>query len=372
MYNFAKILTKKYLVDLLAINEGRVREQHVNELRKVFNEVIVHPFHPLRFKINTLRGLFCNDSLQVFYHHFGKVQRWVIKHYKQYDLLFCFHVRMAKYLENIVERPKVIDLIDATSINYQEAQRFSKGLWRYIYSIENKRLLTYELKMLGKFDLAFITSRYDKAFLEKNAGRIFEHLVVVPNGVREELFARPMTGEEEDWVVFLGRMSYAPNIDAVLYFTHKVFPLIRKEKPVKFLIVGTDPAKEVLKLQKIKDIEVTGFVEDPYEYLLKAKVVVAPIRFSAGIQNKILEAMALRKAVVTTSKGARGILGEDGKHFLVADDPQGMAEKVLLLLQDQGIRKELGDNAYGLIKNVYRWDIISEKLLFQLEQILKA
>jgi glycosyltransferase involved in cell wall biosynthesis len=166
-------------------------------------------------------------------------------------------------------------------------------------------------------------------------------------------------------------MNYAPNVDAVSYFVTKVFPHIHAQLPnIRFVIVGTSPAKEVLKLARVPSVFVTGYVEDPYEYLEKAKVVVAPLRFSAGIQNKILEAMALRKAVVTTTKGARGIGGKDGEHFLVADEPEDMAGKILKLLGNQNLRKEIGENARKLVETTYRWDIIGQKLLAEIDQVL--
>ena len=194
---------------------------------------------------------------------------------------------------------------------------------------------------------------------------------MLPNGVKEELFARKFEGKEENWLVFLGKMNYAPNVDAVVYFAEKIFPLVKRKADVKFLIVGTSPAKEVLDLRRIEGVEVTGFVEDPYEYLEKAKVVVVPLRFSAGIQNKVLEAMALRKAVVTTSKAARGIEGEDGKHFVVADTEEEMAEKILELLADDSKRREIGQNARELVEKKYRWDIVGQKLLKEIEEVLK-
>jgi len=163
-----------------------------------------------------------------------------------------------------------------------------------------------------------------------------------------------------------------PNIDAVTYFANEIFPLIIKNQHnLKFIIVGLNPTREVLKLGKRKNIEVTGFVDDPYEYLEKAKIVIAPLRFSAGIQNKILEAMALGKTVITTSKGARGISGEDGKHFVVADDEKEMSEKILALINDELKRKEIGNDARELIKRKYRWDIISKNLYKEIDEVLE-
>ena len=177
--------------------------------------------------------------------------------------------------------------------------------------------------------------------------------------------------EEKNWIVFLGKMNYYPNEDSVVYFARQVFPLLRsKLKNVKFIIVGAYPTRRVQALSKIPGVEVTGFVDDPYEYLGRAKVVVAPIRLGAGIQNKILEAMALRKPVVTTSKGARGIAGgADGKHFVVADDPEKMAEKILELLNDPERRREIGQNARALIEERYTWDVIGAELLAEIEKV---
>jgi sugar transferase (PEP-CTERM/EpsH1 system associated) len=372
IYNIGKILAQRYRVDLLSINEQPVTDEHLRELEKVFDKVIIYSFHPIRFKINALKRLLSRNSLQIYYYHFGKVQKWVDKHYSDYDLIFCFHIRMTRYLRKITDKPKVIDFIDATSINYREAQKRARGMWKFIYPIENRRALAYELKMLREFDKVFITSPYDKAYLDENFGRSNDNLVVIPNGVKEELFTRNnrFEREEENWLVFLGKVNYAPNVDAVIYFAKEIFPLVREKVDIKFLIVGTSPTKEVLKLREIKGVEVTGFVEDPYDFLERAKLVVAPLRFSAGIQFKVLEAMALRKALVATPKAVRGIEGEDGKHFIVSESPEGMAAKILELLGDEAKRKRIGENARQLVEQKYRWTIIGEKLLKEVDRAL--
>ncbi|MBU4349327.1 glycosyltransferase family 4 protein, partial [bacterium] len=263
------------------------------------------------------------------------------------------------------------DFIDATSINYQEAQRNSTGMWKFIYPIENKRTLSYELKMLKEFDKVFITSPFDKQYLVDNSQNVIDNLIIIPNGVKEELLTRKNNFKEEKWIVFLGKMNYSPNVDAVIYFANRIFPLIIKiEDDLKFIIVGSNPTKEILKLGRRKNIKVTGFVEDPYEYLEKAKIVVAPLRFGAGTQYKILEAMALGKVVVTTSKGARGISGEDGKHFIIVDNEKETSKKILDLIDDKLKRDRIGNNAKKLINSKYRWDIIGEKLYKEVDKVL--
>ena len=371
IYNVGKILAEKYQVDLLAINEGKIAIGDIEETEKIFNKVVPFSFNPIWFKLNTLKGLFSKNSLQIYYHYFKKVQEWINQHYTEYDLIFCVHIRMTKYLEKIKNITKVIDFIDATSINYQEAQKNSAGLWRFIYPIENKRTLSYELKMLKEFDKVFITSPFDKQYLVDNSQNVIDNLIIIPNGVKEELLTRKNNFKEEKWIVFLGKMNYSPNVDSVIYFANKIFPLIIKiEDDLKFIIVGSNPTKEVLKLGRRKNIEVTGFMDDPYEYLEKAKIIVAPLRFGAGTQYKILEAMALGKVVVTTSKGARGISGEDGKHFIIVDNEKEMAKKILDLIHDKLKRDRIGNNAKKLINSKYRWDIIGEKLYKEVDKVL--
>jgi sugar transferase (PEP-CTERM/EpsH1 system associated) len=371
IYNIGKILAKKYQADLLAINEGKIAIEHIKEMENIFNKVIPYSFNPIWFKLNTLKGLFSKNSLQIYYHYFKKVQEWINQHYTEYDLIFCVHIRMTKYLRKITNIPKVIDFIDATSINYQEAQKNSAGLWRFIYPVENKRTLSYELKMLKEFDKVFITSPFDKQYLVDNSQNVIDNLIIIPNGVKEELLTRKNNFKEEKWIVFLGKMNYSPNVDAVIYFANEIFPLIIKNRnDVRFIIVGSNPTKEILKLGRRKNIKVTGFVEDPYEYLEKAKIVVAPLRFGAGTQYKILEAMALGKVVVTTSKGARGISGEDDKHFITVDNEKEMAKKILDLIDDKLKRDRIGNNAKKLINSKYRWDIIGEKLYKEVDKVL--
>jgi len=371
IYNIGKILAERYQVDLLAINEGKIAAEDIREMEKIFNKVIPYSFNPIWFKLNTLKGFFSKNSLQIYYHYFKKVQEWINQHYTEYDLIFCVHIRMTKYLRKITNIPKVIDFIDATSVNYQEAQKNSAGLWRFIYPVENKRTLSYELKMLKEFDKVFITSPFDKQYLVDNSQNVIDNLIIVPNGVKEELLTRKNNFKEEKWIVFLGKMNYSPNVDAVIYFANKIFPLIIKiEDDLKFIIVGSNPTKEVLKLGRRKNIEVIGFVDDPYKYLEKAKIVVAPLRFGAGTKYKILEAMALGKVVVTTSKGARGISGEDGKHFIIVDNEKEMAKKILDLIHDKLKRDRIGNNSKKLINSKYRWDIIGEKLYKEVDKVL--
>jgi len=373
VYQIGRSLSEKYQVDLLALNEGKVNHKYLRDLENTFRKIISFPFNPIRFKLNAVRGLLSNEPLETYYFYFGKARRWIAEHYHEYDLTFCVDVRMAKYLKGIKTR-KVIDFIDATSLYYERAAKRAPGLWRFIYGVESKRLLRYELRMIREFDKAFIISTSDKRYLTNCCGLVNDSLIVLPNGANEDLFSRldNFKKKEENCLVFLGKMNYFANVDAVDYFARKVFPLIKEQiKDIKFIIVGISPAKGVIKLGKMEGIEVTGFVDDPYKYLEEAKVVVAPMKVAAGIQNKILEAMALGKTVVTTSLGAAGIAGGvDGKHFVIADTEEEMASKILDLIDDKSQRENIGRDARRLVKEKYRWSKIKKILLKEIGQII--
>ena len=370
VYRISKILASRYQVDLLAINETKVKREDLGALKQVFNHVILFDYSLKLLKANAFRKLFSSKPTQVAGYHFKTVQKWVNKHFEEYDLIYVNHIRTAEYVRKLPCK-KVLDFHDAISMNYKDALRRAKGFWKAFYFIEEKRLLPYELGVLQDFDKYFITSQADKDYLLANASMPAD-IEVIPMGVSEKVLKRDQNVEEENWLAFLGKMNYYPNEDAVVYFANEVFPSLRSEvRDLKFVIIGAYPTKRVQALSKIPGVEVTGFVDDPYEYLEKAKVVVAPMRFGAGIQNKILEAMALRKPVVTTSKGARGITGGEGeKHFIVADSSKEMAEKTLELLNDSEMRKAIGQNARALIEEKYAWDVIGEKLLAVIEKVI--
>jgi glycosyltransferase involved in cell wall biosynthesis len=229
-----------------------------------------------------------------------------------------------------------------------------------------------ELLKKKYFDLYFITSPFDKRYLEEKIGSKINNLIVLPIGVNENLLKRKGTKKEEDWISFFGKMNYKPNEDAVIYFSNKIFPRIKRSLPtVRFYIVGTDPSQKVKNLEKIKDIKVTGFLEDPYSLLEKSKLIAVPLRFGAGMQTKVLESMALGKPVVSSYIGARAILAkEKGIEIITDDNPELWSKKIIDLFNNPKKRSEIGKIGKKIIINNYRWEIIGKKLLSEIKRII--
>ncbi len=370
-YHLAQILAREHEVDLLTLHHGPIPTEHRAHLEKVFTRVICFSHPPIPARLRALLMVPSSAPLQVGYYRSRRVQQWIAAHWAEYDLIFCLHLRMAQYVEGIPV-PKVIDLIDAASLFYREAQEYSSGLWHWIYRTEAPRVLAYEARLFRIFDRVFVASPYDAEVLQRSLPKVAvkERLIVLPNGVREELLRRSCS-EERNRLVFLGKMDYGPNVDAVIFFARRIFSALRRQDPtLAFSIVGTSPRSEVQDLKNLPGVEVTGYVEDPFSIVERSRLVVAPLRYGAGIQNKVLEAMALGKAVLTTPCGARGIAGRDGEHFRIVRDERLWPAEITRLLENRQMRQALGERARRLIEERYRWDGVGERLLQELDGLI--
>ncbi|HGE72140.1 TPA: glycosyltransferase, partial [Candidatus Poribacteria bacterium] len=183
------------------------------------------------------------------------------------------------------------------------------------------------------------------------------------NGVDTDYFKPMDMKEDESQIVFVGSMDWQPNEDAVLYFCDQIFPLIKSDIPnVKFYIVGSNPTERVLKLKNIDGVIVTGLVDDVRSYMSQSAVFVVPLRIGGGTRLKILQALAMKKAVVSTSIGCEGLGLKHNEHLLISDDPIEFAKSVTLLIKDRELRYGLGEKGRKLVEDQYDWKAISMKL----------
>lgn len=286
------------------------------------------------------------------------------------DLCYLFQIRTAPYAK-AVHAPVVLDYVDAVSMHYINAGAVARGVWRAFYALEGARLRAYEVDTLERVQAAFVSSPVDREYLLTAGGNgKGTPIGVVPMGVRPEVLAYRGQAEEAGWIIMSGRMGYYPNRDAADYFARRVFPLLRRrDRSLQFIIVGTDPPRPVRRLEAIPGVHVTGYVEDPWNYVARACVSVAPIRMGAGIQTKVLEAMALGKPVVASPLAVRGIeAGIDGSHFVVANDPEATADAIWGLLQDGERRSAIGRAASQLIREQYTWERVGASLFAALRR----
>jgi glycosyltransferase involved in cell wall biosynthesis len=258
----------------------------------------------------------------------------------------------------------------------------------WIYALEGRRLADYERGVAEAFDHSiFVTDSEVKIF--KNRNPHIKNIAAIPNGVDLDYFSptfsqqqatgnrqlissnqppetishRPSAISHQPIIVFTGAMNYYANIDGVAWFTKEILPLVKKEIPeIQFFIVGSNAAKEVLALSSDNGVTVTGYVPDTREYLNKATVVVVPLRIARGIQNKILEAMAMGIPVVATPQAFEGIEAQPGRDLVLGDNAEKFAESVIKLMEEVSLRKSFGDNARRILEKNYCWTKNLEKL----------
>jgi glycosyltransferase involved in cell wall biosynthesis len=277
----------------------------------------------------------------------------------KFDLAYCTRA-MANYALNI-PLPKVVQPYDAVYDWHRQLYLKGKGIGKLIYGISYKMTSMYEKEIYKRFDACLIVTQRDKDLLTSLCPQI--NCEVLPNGVDTEYFS-PMDVEEDfPSLVFVAEMGTLTNVHSILEFYDKIYPLIRKELPqTKLYLVGRKPSAEITNLAADQSVVVTGYVDSVKPYIAKSSIFVAPLILGTGIKNKVLEAMAMGKCVVTTSIGAQGINAVSGKDLIIADDPNEFATWVVNLLKDKQLRQKLGDNARRIIESQNSWKKIAERL----------
>jgi len=245
---------------------------------------------------------------------------------------------MARFMPKSLAR-RVIDMVDVDSdkwTQYAAAQRWPLS---WVYAREGRKLAAWEAQVAQDFDATLLVSHDEAALLQQRVPQARDKIRAFENGVDADYFspdreyANPFPAGRQG-VVFTGAMDYWPNIDAVTWFAERIFPAVREVVPdAQFSIVGSRPSDAVLALARLPGIVVTGTVPDVRPYLAHAACAVAPLRVARGVQNKVLEAMAMACPVVVTRQAAEGIRAEAGRDFLLVQDESAFARAVVAQLQ---------------------------------------
>jgi len=260
-----------------------------------------------------------------------------------WDVLIVIQSVYAHWIDYLPEFPlRVLVFHDVRSRLYEQRSRLAQS-WkmRWLDYLEAWRYRRFERQYAQRYDLAITVSSVDEAYAQVHFQP--RRLVTVPIPVDADYF-RPLPGFQEvpGRIMFTGTMNHPPNVDAALYFAREIFPLIRQQHPqAEFWIVGRDPAPEVQALSNLPGIVVTGFVEDIRRYIATAEVIVVPLRYGAGMRNKILEAWGMEKCIVSTSLGAEGLSFEEEKHLLIADNREAMVTQILRVFHEPELKERL-------------------------------
>ncbi len=287
------------------------------------------------------------------------------------DLVHVDMLPLSVYINEFENYPKILVNHNVESLRlYRWFRAESNPVKKTYLGIQWLKLRKFERSAMNKFDGCVVVSEVDKDLLLKMG--VTSKLFVVPNGTDTNFFKPNNRKVVGDSVLWVGHMDVHTNRDAVLYFWREIYPILKKKYPeVRMTFVGTAPPREIADAApKDGQVKATGFVDDIRPYIEEAAVMVVPIRIGSGTRLKILDAMAMGKAIVSTSVGCEGLNVNDGKDILIADDPKDFAGKVIELLERSDKRLALEKNAIELAKT-YDWKLITQKQEAVYQDVIK-
>jgi polysaccharide biosynthesis protein PslH len=365
-FHIAKELAKLHEVTLFTFYAEEENDEHPT-LVSLFHKVVTHPM-----KIRSGRGI--GEALRYLATYFSPLPYVLAKYYHpevarrlrsvlaadKYDVIICDFLTPAPVIPFDRGIPVVVFTHNVEAMIWKRHWEVAENsFWKLAFRREYHKMQATELRILRQSEHVLTVSDTDTDYFARQIDRA--KLTTVPTGVDTDYF-RPTSGEMPDNLVFTGSMDWMPNEDGILYFAEQVLPLIRRRRPnVKLWVVGRKPGKRVEALaESDSGIHVTGRVEDVRPYIAKGSVYVVPLRVGGGTRLKIFEAMAMGKAVVSTTIGAEGLPVTSGSDIVLADSPELFASAVCDLLESPEKRKSLGQAARKLVEERYSWAAVAK------------
>jgi polysaccharide biosynthesis protein PslH len=363
-YNHIKYLSKNNEIILCALNDTQLHPDAMMKLSPFCKSIHVLNLSKWSIATNLFKAMFKGIPFQAGYFYNKGVHKRIreIIQQEKPDHIFCQLLRVAEYM-NGVDVPKTLDYQDVFSKGIERRIDKSPFYLKPLMQLEYRRLLKYEHKLFTVFDNKTIISRPDRDLIP-HPGRNQIH--IIPNGVDTDFF-QPVEVEKKYEMVFIGNMGYPPNVDAAEYLALKVLPLVKKSKPhVKLLLAGATPDKRVQNLAG-DSVHVTGWVDDIRVCYAQAHIFIAPMQIGTGLQNKLLEAMAMKIPSITSALANSALKAAHGKEILVGDKPQDYAGLILKLLDEPAYAKKIAEGGYGFVRTTFDW----EKATARLDEIMQ-
>lgn len=368
-----KYLAQHHEVTLISFVRGD-QSEHIEELKKYCRTIYTAPMRRswLQNFVALIRSLAGREPWMMVRDDVKEMRQLVdhVAALDKFDVVHADQLNMAQYGQRVQGAKKVLDAHNALWVLYQRlASTMKPGIQKWLLERDWRLLKKYEGRICREFDHVLTVSEEDKVSLGESLLSTFssnkipstlgdvwhEKLHVIPIAVDTDELQPVMREKKADHIVHIGTMYWPPNIDGIMWFLEKVFPIILDKRPeTVFDIIGARPPQNLLNYAKSHpEINVTGYVVDPTSLLQKAAVMVVPLRAGGGMRVKILNALSQGLPIVSTTLGSEGILVEHGKHVLIADEPADFADATLKLLNNPEIASDLGKNGRALIQERY-------------------
>jgi len=360
-YYQIKELAKRHEIYLCAINVGKIKPEALEIISPYCRKIKIIRLNRFTILLNLIYGLlFTNLPLQIafFFKRSKKkeVQDFFVE--AQVDHLICQLIRSSEYVKELNQFPKTLDYMDALSQGMQRRIVKSPFYLRPFVKIEALRLKSYEHFIFRYFQYKTIISEQDRDLIVHAENQKIE---IIPNGVDQRFFSPQDVPKKYD-LIFTGNMSYPPNVEGAGYIVNQILPLLKDDFPeLKLAIVGANPSPKVRRLASSR-VFVSGWVDDIRDYYAAAKVFVAPMLIGTGLQNKLLEAMAMKIPCITTELANNALNASPKKNILIANCPEDFARLIRTLLNKTELAEEIALQGQEFVKNNYDWKICVEKL----------
>ncbi|MDB5888148.1 MAG: sugar transferase, PEP-CTERM/EpsH1 system associated [Rhodocyclales bacterium] len=363
-FHLLKFLAQHYRVHLGTFVDYAQDWQYVDALNEFCESVHAERIVPRMARVLSLRGLLNGEALSLPFYRKRRMARWVRETLDKQRVVraVVFSSPMAQYLDDRIAARCVVDFVDVDSAKWTRYAEDRSGAMAWLYRREGERLAAFERGVAQRTAASVLVSEAEAGLFRSVAPDAVAKTHAIGNGVNAEMFspqhvfASPY-GADELPVVFTGAMDYWPNIDAVCSFADEVWPGILAQWPAaRFYIVGMNPSEAVMALAQRAGVTVTGTVPDVRPWLRHARVVVAPLRVARGVQNKILEAMAMGRPVIASATCAVGIKAGHGEELLVADSVAEWSAATTSLLADAVWAEQVGQRARERILADYSWE----------------
>lgn len=364
-FNILKHFSTSHRIHLGCFIDDPADWEHVPALQEYCVDTCIVPLNKTVAKIKSAKAFLTGAPLNLPYFYDRRIERWSQKVFAEVkpEAAFAFSSQMGQYFLNAAPRPPrvVIDFCDVDSDKWRQYAASKNWPASWVFRREADTLLAFDRRVAAAVDAATFVAQPEVDLFLDLAPECTGKIHAIGNGIDTEYFTPDGTyaspyASGGPIAIFTGAMDYWPNVDAVVWFANEIFPLVRVAIPdARFFIVGGGPTAEVLKLETVDGVHVAGRVPDMRPYFAHADAAVTPMRIARGIQNKVLEAMAMAKPTVTTPTALAGIDATPERDILVAETAEAFAAQTIRALQNEAATA-LGQAAKTFVSNAYSWE----------------
>lgn len=331
--------------------------EHLQPAKARYRDAYFAQLGPVRRSANMAVSLVTGAPLSVGRFRHPGLADWIrrVLENERPDVIYVYSSALAQYVTGWTGAKLIVDFVDADAEKWRAYAQTAGAPAKWIYAAEFRRLVRFDAGVLKAAVAGILVSETERQILGRLLPEGASKLHVVPNGVDTEYFKPSGAASDGRTIVMCGTMDYRPNVEGAIWFAREVLPRVRQDVPeAEFVIVGAKPSPQVLALSNLPGVEVTGAVPDVRPYLERAEVVVAPLHIARGIQNKVLEGMAMGRPTVATPQALDGIAATPGRDVLGGDGVEAFAKAVADTLRGR-TPPDLGERGRRYVVETHKW-----------------